>query len=310
MPVHLYDRQRFARRHGHEAGVALLLVLWVLLLLTAIALSFSYSTRVGVQSTQNLIELARLKTLANAGVQRAIHELLRTDAERWQADGREHTFSLDDARIVVVLRDEAARIDLNAAPDALLASLLRSAGLDAQTADALLDAILDWRDPDDLPRPLGAEREQYEAEGLEHVPANAPFTEVSELLWVRGITPALYRRLAPALTVHSGQAGIDSRVAERVVLMALPNVVEEDVDAFLATRAQLLADGLPPLPFPAAQAFELGHGSGVYNIRSLARLANGLGHEIDVSVRITSNSRMPVQFLRLRERVVARVGAH
>jgi general secretion pathway protein K len=224
-----------------------------------------------------------------------------TDAERWKADGRTHVFSLDDAEIRLMIRDESAKIDLNAASDALLKGLLLSAGLDEEQANQLLDAILDWRDADDLTRPQGAERDRYEALGLPYIPTNAPFQTVDELQRVIGVTPDLYRRVAGALTVFSKLPGINSTLASRQVLLALPNVTEEDVDAYLAQREEMLDADLAPQPFPQAAGFEAGATAQVYNFRSIAKASDGTQFVREAVAKVTQEPKRPFSFLLWQE---------
>ncbi len=283
-----------------QRGIALILVLWVVTLLAVIAGSFVYGARSSALAAGNLVAVAKARALADAGVHRGLYELRKpqNDAERWLANGRDYVFSLDGAEIHVLMRDEVAKIDLNTANETLLKSLLQSAGLDEEQANQLLDAILDWRDPDDLARPQGAERDRYEALGLPYIPPNAAFRTVEELQQVIGITPALYRRLAGAITVHSGQAGINSTLASRQVLLALPNVTAEDVDAYLASREEMLAAGMVPLPFPQAAGFESGGSSQVYNLRSIAKAADGTQFVREAVARVTQDPKRPFVFLR------------
>src|SRR3546814_12846249 len=58
---------------------------------------------------------------------------------------------------------EAGKVDLNTAPQELLARLMRVGGADEATADRVAAAITDWRDADDLRRPQGAELQDYAA---------------------------------------------------------------------------------------------------------------------------------------------------
>jgi len=61
-------------------------------------------------------------------------------------------------RVAASAVDESGKIDLNAVPDALLNSLLQTAGqVDADTASRLVDVIGDWKDADDFRRANGAE---------------------------------------------------------------------------------------------------------------------------------------------------------
>lgn len=286
-----------------ECGIALILVLWVVALLTVIAGSFVYGARNAALVAGNLVSVARARALADAGIYRGLYEIasVSNDAEQWKADGREHVFTLDDAEIRVVIRDESAKIDLNTASDALLKGLLLSVGVDDEHANQLMDAILDWRDADDLPRPQGAERDRYESLGLPYIPANAPFQSVDELLKVVGVTPELYRKLAGALTVYSRQPGMTSSLASRQVLLAIPNVKAEDVDAYLAEREQLLSAGQTPLPFAQARAFEVGAGTQVYNVQSFAKAPDGTRYTREVSARLTQDPKQPFKFLQWQE---------
>ncbi|MEO8740800.1 MAG: hypothetical protein ABI537_14005, partial [Casimicrobiaceae bacterium] len=147
--------------------------------------------------------------------------------------------------------DESGKIDLNTAPDNLLKGLLQSAGgLDAESAARLVDAIGDWKDPDELRRPNGAEAPEYQAAGLKYAPANTFFETVAELQRVLGMTPALYAKLADSLTVHSRIAGVNPAFASRTTLLAVPGATAEIVDEYLLHRRDALAANLPVPPFP------------------------------------------------------------
>lgn len=111
------------------------------------------------------------------------------------------------------LQDESARLNVNALivleenSDGLMAvSSLGAGGGDELMTDNLAvamlmalpgmteetaDAILDWIDADDEPRPFGAESEYYSGLPTPYEPANGPLQSVEELLLVRGVTPEL-----------------------------------------------------------------------------------------------------------------------
>ncbi len=286
-----------------ERGIALILVLWVIALLAVIAGSFVYGARNTALIAGNMVSIAKSRALADAGVHRGLYELAKpaNDAERWKGDGRAHVFSLQDAEIRLVMRDESAKIDINTTNDALFKGLLLSSGLGEEQANQILDAILDWRDADELTRPQGAERDRYEAMGLPYIPANAPFRTVDELQRVIGITPGVYRKLAGALTVFSRQVGINSTTAPRQVLLALPNVTEGDVDAYLAQRQEMLAAGQVPLPFPLAAGFETGATTQVYNLRSIAKASDGTQFIREAVVKVAQDPKRPFNVLLWQE---------
>jgi general secretion pathway protein K len=294
---------RMVRPNRFERGIALILVLWVVALLAVIAGSFVYGARSTALVAGNLVSLAKARALADAGVHRGLYELAKpaTDAERWKADSRTHLFSLDEAEIQLVMRDESAKIDLNTANDALLKGLLLSAGLDEEQTNQLVDAILDWRDVDELTRPQGAERDRYEAMGLPYIPTNAAFQTVDELQRVIGVTPDLYRKLAGALTVFSKLTGINSALAPRQVLLALPGVTEADVDAYIAQREEMLDAGQTPPPFPLAAGFETGATTQVYNLRSIAKASDGTQFVREAVAKVAQDPKRPFIFLLWQE---------
>ena len=286
-----------------EQGIALILVLWVITLLAVIAGSFVYGARSTALTAGNLVSIAKARALADAGTHRGLYELFKptSDAERWAADGRERVFSLEDAEIRLVMRDETAKIDLNSANDALLKGLLLSVGVDEERANQILDAILDWRDADDLVHPQGAERDRYEALGMPYIPANAPFQAVDELQHVIGMTPDVFRKLAGALTVFSKQSGINSTLAPRQVLLAMPGATEENVDAYLAQREEMQSAGQTPLPFPQAAGFETGAAAQVYNFRSIAKAADGTQFVREAVAKVAQDPKRPFIMLLWQE---------
>ena len=96
------------------------------------------------------------------------------------------------------VEDESTRVNLNTL---LLADKIQPDGgrtllmaLPGMTED-LADAILDWIDPDDDPRKLGAEIEYYSTVGYSC--KNGPLDTIEELLQVRGMTPELLFRRRP-----------------------------------------------------------------------------------------------------------------
>lgn len=287
----------------HRHGIALVLVMWMLSLLTVIAAGLAFSVRSETVLTGNHLSLVRAEALADAGIHRAIYELMKPviDLETgWKADGRPQVLTLDDVSIKVVAVDETAFIDLNHAPEPLLRGLMVSVGLPDDEADRLVDAIVDWRDADDLVRTNGAERDQYEAAGLDYVPANANFQRIDELARVLGMTRDLYMKISGALTVYSGQPGINSSIAPRQVLLAMPSATPEEVDAYIEQRQALIAEGQPVPAFPPAAAYSASMAS-VYNLTSMARLPDGTVFMRNAVARQTQDIQRPFLFLDWKE---------
>jgi general secretion pathway protein K len=136
----------------------------------------------------------------------------------------------------VSVQDELGKIDLNQAEPSILVGLLQSAGLEYDAAASLADKIVDWRTETPLKHLNGAKVQEYRAVGSDFQPRNGPFQSVDELLLVMDMTPELFRRIEPALTVYSGRQVIDPQVAPREALRALPNMTPDGVESLLAAR--------------------------------------------------------------------------
>lgn len=278
-----------------QAGIALVLALWLAVLLTAIAAGFAFSMRSEALAARNAVSLAQARAAADGAVERTAFELMRPRMiGAWTFDGQSHAWKDGDASIVASATDEGSRIDINTAPDALIKSLLMNVGgMDDAAASSLVDAIGDWRDADDLRRPNGAEAPEYAAANLKYGPANAPFETIGEVSRVLGMTPEVFSRIRGAITVYSRQPGINAATAGRSVLLALPNATPEAVDAFLAQRSEAIAQGLPAPPFPPAQAF-IGAAVPVWRIRAQATMPDGVTFAREAVMRPSPNPRRPL----------------
>jgi general secretion pathway protein K len=232
-------------RPTEQAGVALVGVLWLLALLTLIGLNLSTSSRIELQLTANLKAAAAAAHAADAGVNWAQWSLMQANTAGWLADGSTRSLELDGLQITVALFDEQGKIDLNEAGGELLRGLFLAVELSDEEALALSEAILDWRDEDDERRPQGAEVDEYLAAGLKP-PANRPFERLGDLRRVLGMSPALYARVAPALTLLSNKAEVNPLMAPPLVLQALPGLGVESIEQYIEVRRRNYADGISP----------------------------------------------------------------
>ena len=285
-----------------QSGIALVLVLWILALLSVIAGSLVFSSRTEVLMAANLASLAQAETLADAGVYKGIYELTLplTDPLRWQGNGLTHYWNLHGAKLRVTIFDESAKVNLNAAPTVLLKGLYRALGVAEPDADAMADAVADWRDPDDLRSLHGAEKADYAAAGRDYGPANAPFETIDELRQVLGMSDDLFRKLELLVTVHSRQPGINTAVAPREVLLALPGATPEQVDIFVEQRRILLEQGLPSPAFPGVQGLSAGSTGQVFSIQVEAVMSDNARFFREAVVRLTGNLKEPVAVLAWR----------
>lgn len=283
-------------------GIALVVVLWMLALLTVIAGSLVFSSRTELSMAGNLAATAQAEALADAGVYKAIYELSRpqADLQRWKGDGQVRLWSFQGAELKITILDESAKVDLNAATPVLMAGLFRALGVAEADAAALADAVVDWRDADDLRSLHGAEKADYIAAGRDYGPANAPFETIEELRQVLGMSDDLFRLLEPLVTVYSRLPGINVAAAPRQVLLAIPGATADQVDLFLQQRKVLLDQGLPVPAFPGAQGYSSAATGSAYSIQVEAVLSDNARFLREAVVRVTGNPREPVTFLAWR----------
>ena len=225
-------------------GFALLAVLWTLTAVTTLTAGALAGARIGIATTRNRVLLARA-----AWAREACAEILQA---RWVpppgATGRLDSVDLGRGTwCAATLEDPSARLNVNLADRPALVTVLRAVVHRSGAADSLVDALLDWRDPDDVPRPLGDESSGNR---------NGPFADVWELRYVRGFTDSLVTRLAPFLTTR-GTGAINVNAAPREVLAAVPGITEETVRVLLMHRGSAPlpnADALAGLLSPSARA--------------------------------------------------------
>jgi general secretion pathway protein K len=251
---------------------------------------------------RNSLSLARAAAAADAGVQRGLLDAFRNDnaPDLWRRDGQSHAWTFDGVPVRVEMRDESAKIDVNTASDPLLRGLFLSVGVPEDEVTKLLDAILDWRDPDTLKRPNGAEEDDYRAAGLSYRPSNSAFQAIEEIQLVLGMRPDIYRRIAPMITVFSRQTGVNAMFATREVLLAIPGVTPEIVDEYIQRRADALAAGQPPPVFAQGAAYA-GGSAMITNVRAEARLEDGTYFAREAVALLRSTPRKPVTFVVWRE---------
>ncbi|GAB2493557.1 type II secretion system protein GspK [Pseudoxanthomonas sangjuensis] len=242
-----------------QRGAALLLVLWLVAMLTALVGAFALTARVEALQGRVLGDGARAQELARAGLEYALVRVADPQpATHWRPDGRPYRWHFADSEIEVRIVDESGKIDLNQATPTLLASLLRVRGVEPERAGRIAAAIADWRDADPLAQPGGGgEDPDYAAAGLPYGAKDMPFETVAEVEQVLGMTPEIFAALQPYLTIHAGRGVPDPAFAPGPVLAAMGL----DPNAWLARRQPGAAvDGL------------VGPGSGTYSVESRARL--------------------------------------
>ncbi len=290
-----------------QTGVAMVMVLWMVSLLTIMAGSFSLSTQRNTGLVNNAKERARGLALAEAGVNYALIMLSLPDpVKRWRSDGTYYQVVLPGGEAGITIFDESGKIDINSASEQTLRSVLGKLTGNVDQAASLTDIILDWRDSDDLNRLHGAEAKDYLAADKGYVPQNKNFQVLEELQMVLGMTPALYKKLEPLMTIYSGQDGVNPQKASTEALQLLFGMDEKAVADYLNLRRTIQPNmPAPALNVPPGGVLITNGGDTSYTIYAHSRTGEGSGAGLKVVARRQSsrNNGAPFAFLSWKQQI-------
>ena len=271
-----------------ERGAALIVVLWGVALIAAAIIAIGATSRSESLIGRNALENARARHAAEAAIQLGLHRLLAYPRGTHLFDGTPATWHDGTTAVALAIQDEEGKVDLNAASFDLIVGVLRAAGMAPDAAVPTACRIVARRgliDPQCL-------------DGDAPPPAIEPgqLAAVEETRRLAGVDEALYRRLAPMITVFSGSSAIDPRVAPRDVLLAVPSLSVGYVESYLNRRA--LADGLGELRDRRYFAIST---TSTFAISALATTTAGGRHRAEMVVRLTYRPEQPFAVLAWRE---------
>jgi general secretion pathway protein K len=336
--------ERTALEPKGESGFILIVVLWVLGALAALAATYLVYADNAAFATRINDDRLRIRNAISTGIELTAYKLLAAPDDARPPRGA-FTVRLARSTVSVTFVSEGARIDLNAAPKGLLAGLFTAVGVKSSDAATFADRIVGWRtkaggagqtnagqssgqdnsgpnnsgpnnsgqgdagqitagqgntgqndagqnnplqiNPLQIDADQNKEAEDYKEAGYAYAPRQAPFQNVLELPLVLGIPPYIAERVLPLVTVFSGSAQIDIRVAPPEVLSALPNVTPEEVQKVLAQRAQDPLNGEALLQvLESARASASVKTSPATRVRMQIRLDNGRTARAEVVILV------------------------
>jgi general secretion pathway protein K len=287
-----------------QSGIALVLVLWILILVTVASGAFALMARMDQLEANALLSGTQARMIAEAGINLTAVALRDPDElSRPIADGRPYQQLLDGVLLEVRITDERGKLDINAADEQTLANLFVNNGLAGDEAELLAGAIMDWKDTDDVVRVNGAEADDYYAAGLPVGPGNRAFIMAEELLQVMGMSYELFRRIDPGITVYSRSAEPDPAFAPPEALLAIPDVTPEDALNFVQERNSQEAGEFVGMALPGGQSI-VAQGRGLtYSIVSKATMPNGVWEQIEATIRLGGSGigGLPYRVMRWRE---------
>ncbi|NLH43033.1 MAG: hypothetical protein GX448_14430 [Planctomycetes bacterium] len=170
------------------SGLVLVAVLWILAVMTAVVAVVGQTSRLNMKMAMAATDEVRCKWACRAGTENAIG-ILNEDpkdsdclADLWSDNDEDfNDVVLERCRYSVRVYDEAGKLNINVATKDQFMAL-------PYMEEEIAEAIVDWRDDNDDPQPLGAEAGYYENLPIPYKIRNGPFKTVRELLKVKGVT--------------------------------------------------------------------------------------------------------------------------
>lgn len=286
------------RRRARE-GFIIVAVLWILGALATLATVYAFYVNNAAVSLGVHDERVQAEALTSAAVELAVYRMT-AGAAPTPTRGR-FDFRARGAGVTVEFRSEAARIDLNAAPKALLAGLFTALGAVPELAQGYADRVIAWRTP--VPADAADdETAAYRTAGLPYGPRLAPFPHPSELTLVLGLPEVLVERALPFVTVYSGQPQVHAADAAPEVLAALPGMTPGLLREILARRdlqpqnAQELMAAMGP-----SQGFATSAGSKAVRVTVRIDFANGRRMRSEAVILLSEGAAEPYHVLSWRD---------
>lgn len=228
-----------------ESGMALVITLLVVALLTTLFLEFSQFTRAELNMAGNFRDGLQAAHTAQSGIALAL-ALLREDARQGRLDTLKEIWAQElppipfgGGTMRVEIVDESRKLNVNGllrpsgAPNSrmrpVLERLMEVVGLDPH----LVDALVDWTDPNTIPELHGAEEEYYQSLPEPYHVKNASYDTLDELRLTRGVTAETVERLRPHL--WAGPAA-DTRVNINTATAEVLQALDPRIDAALARK--------------------------------------------------------------------------
>lgn len=219
-----------------------MLMIWAVLLMSVTVMGVVEYINFSAEEAKLDAAEFRALHLAESGITVGLHPTTRRgDKVLKQKIGTDSGFD-------VVINYEGARMPINYITDERLREAIYELfvrwGLNSDEATVASDSLADWVDGNDEVRANGAESAYYESQGVFDLPRQQGFTNVEEMLLVRGM--GVVDRLKPDwrefFSVY-GDGTIDLRTAFKETLIAVTGGSETDVENFVQQRDG--PDGIP-----------------------------------------------------------------
>lgn len=233
-------------------GSILIVCFFVLVLLTMFTITVGYTMRQKIQVLSRLDTRQKLRLIGEAGVQKAVYELLKYKERQLPYDALNQSWSRnesgfknievgdglfsvyysvetsrkkglpagEDKRYGLVDEERKININLIQSPDVLRRLFKKAGALDEDEAATVVDSIRDWEDEDDHTSSAGAESGHYKGLSPAYAPRNGKLVDLAELQWIKGMKPEILEKVRPYITLDSS-GKVNLNTASKTVLMTI-----------------------------------------------------------------------------------------
>jgi len=215
---------------NNQRGIALVVTLLVVSLITAMVVEFSYGVYTGTNNLYNWRDSQRLSLMAKSGINvsaRFLSDAVKTQDFTYPGSIElpvENPFEDFNGLITVKIQDENSKFNIN--------SIVFSNGLLNETAynsfkrllkelsidEKIADRVVDWIDPDNEPR----------LKDSENGAKDSFLVSTDEMLLIDGITKEDYFKLSSYITVY-GDGLININGAEKPVIKCLSEGITDEL---------------------------------------------------------------------------------
>jgi general secretion pathway protein K len=209
-----------------QRGFALVIVLWTMVLLAFVMTHMVTAGRTEARIAANFVANADAETQADGAVVETVFRMIDTSDAHWDVGGP-YALRMRNAKATITIRSETGKVNPNTASQQMLAALMSALGAPQSQAAMVSAAMLDWRQSDDSdPKGPARKMAQYRAARLDYAPPGSAFESLDEIQRVIGMTPDLFRKLKPNLSIYqTGDPDIataEPAVAKALRTLALP----------------------------------------------------------------------------------------
>lgn len=261
--MHLKGPLRYPSQRSR--GSLLIVTLWMIAILTILSVSIGQHVRQKISLADRLDRRDWLCGVSEVGISQVLYRLRQKKEadEGYHSLNDTYTSGKKDFSNVAVgeatytisypyrdtkggelkthygVEDEEGKININMLdPNVLSTFFQKVGGAEQELADMIAYSVVDWRDTDNsLSHPeYGAEDDYYEDLEIPYESKDEKFESIEELLLVRGMTPEIFEKVEPFVTVY-GVGVVNINTAPREVLIGL------GMDEVLADKIMLFRTG-------------------------------------------------------------------